>query len=105
MNLSEEFAAGFNAGAKPLATRYTLTNDDHFGVITGTQGAVQLTEPGYESQDGIIIVEAVANFTRPPNPEAREIIDILAGPFLGKWVLTGVVADNANFTLTCEASE
>lgn len=105
MNLADEFAAGFSAGSKPLATAYTLTNDPHFGVMTATKGNAMLTEPGYVPEDGLVIVESIANFPQPPDPEAREIIDVLEGPFKGKWVLVGCVADNANFTLTCEASE
>jgi len=105
MNLAEEFAAGFNEGAEPMATRYTLTNDEHKGVIKATGGDVDLTEPGMVAKDGIIIVEPVANFTRPPSPKTSEIVQVLEGPFAGKWVLTGCVADNANFTMTCEASE
>lgn len=105
MNLDAEFAAGFSEGAQPVATAYLLTNDEHSGVIRGTSGEAMLTEPGYEPRDGIVIVEPVANFTRPPSPEQREIVQVLAGQFAGKWVLVGCVADNANYTLTCEASE
>lgn len=105
MNLSVEFAAGFSEGAEPIATPYTLTNDSHSGVIRGTLGDALLTEPGYQGQDGIVIVEPVANFTRAPDPEAREIVQVLNGQFAGKWVLTGAVADNAHYTLTCAASE
>ncbi|HEX2656132.1 MAG TPA: hypothetical protein VHN11_21120 [Xanthobacteraceae bacterium] len=105
MNLADEFAEGFNEGAAPMATAYTLTNDSHSGVIRATGGGVALTEPGYEPKDGIIIVEAMANFTRPPAPELREIVQVLDGQFKGKWVLVGCVADNANYTMTCQATE
>ncbi len=105
MNLADEFAAGFSEGAAPLATAYTLTNDPHSGVIRATGGNVLLTEPGLVPQDGIVIVEPVANFTRPPNPEESEIVQVLDGPFAGKYVLVACVADNANYTLTCEVAE
>lgn len=105
MNLAAEFAASFNEGAAPLATAYTLTNDPHRGVIRATGGGVELTEPGMVPKDGIVIVEPVANFVRPPNPEASEIVQVLEGQFAGKYVLTGCVADNANYVLTCEVSE
>lgn len=105
MNISDELAAGFNEGSKPLTTDYTLTNDAHKGVIRATSGEAVMTEPGYESKDAIVIVEAIANFHKAPDPEAREIVQILEGPFAGKWVLVGCVPDNANFTMTCIASE
>ncbi len=105
MNLADEFAAGFAEGSAPLATDYTITNDPHKGVIRATGGNVELTEPGLVPMDGIIIVEPVANFTRVPSPEASEIVQVLEGQFAGKYVLVGCVADNANYTLTCEVSE
>jgi hypothetical protein len=105
MNLADEFASSFREGAEPLTTRYTLTNDEHAGVIRATGGSVELTEPAMIPADGIVIVEPVANFTRPPSPEDSEIVQVLEGQFAGKWVLVSCVADNANYTLTCEASE
>lgn len=105
MNLDAEFAASFSEAATPLTTRYTLTNDVHHGVVRATLGDVALTEPGYVPADGIVIVEPVGHFTRPPDPEAREIVQIDDGQFAGKWVVVGCVADNAMFTITCEASE
>ncbi len=105
MNLADEFAAGFSEGAAPLATEYLLTNEPHSGVIRATDGDVVLTEPGLVAKDGIIIVEAVANFLKAPRPEDSEIVQVLAGQFAGKYVLVGCVADNANYTLTCEVAE
>ncbi len=105
MNLADELAAGFSEGAEPLATAYTLTNDPHSGVIRATGGDVVLTEPGLVPTDGIIIVEPVANFTRVPRPEDSEIVQVESGQFAGKYVLTSCVADNANYTLTCEVAE
>lgn len=105
MNLDAEFAASFSEAQEPLTTPYTLTNDPHHGVIRATLGDVELTEPGYLAKDGIVIVEPVGHFTRPPDPEAREIVQIYEGQFAGKWVVVGCVADNAMFTITCEASE
>lgn len=105
MNLDAEFAAGFNEAAAPLATAYLLTNDAHMGVIRGTGGDVLLREPGMVPTDGIVIVEPVANFDRPPSPEQSEIVQVLDGQFAGKWVLTSCVVDNAHYLMTCEASE
>ncbi len=105
MNLADEFAAGFSEASEPLATAYTLTNDAHSGVIRATGGEVMLAESGLIPKDGIIIVEPVANFIRPPNAEASEIVQVLEGQFAGKYVLVGCVADNANYTLTCEVAE
>lgn len=105
MNLAEEFAAGFSEGSGPVATRYTLTNDVHHGVIRATGGAGALTEPGYEAREGIVIVEPVGNFLRLPDPTQREIVQIDDGQFAGKWVVVAVLPDNANVTITCEASE
>lgn len=105
MNLAAEFAAGFSEGAEPITTPYTLTNDPHRGVIRGTGGNVELQEPMLEGQSGLVIVEPVANFTREPNPEAQEVVQVLEGQFAGKWVLVACVADNAQYTLTCVAAE
>lgn len=105
MNLAAELAAGFTEGGEPLATPYTLTNDPHRGVIRGTGGTVELQEPALVGMNGIVIVEPVANFTRPPDAEAQEIVQVLEGQFAGKWVLTACVADNAQYTMTCVAAE
>jgi hypothetical protein len=105
MNLAAEFAAGFNAAIDPLATPYTLTNDPHSGVIVAQGGEVMATEPGYVARNSIVIVEPVSNFTRQPSPDDREIVQILSGPFAGKWVLVSARQDNANWTLICEVSE
>lgn len=105
MDLADEISAGFTEGAKPLASDYLLTNEPHRGVITGTGGKAFAREPGIESCDGITIVEPVANFTCPPSPEQREIVEIVAGQFAGKWVLVSCTADNAHYTMACEASE
>ena len=105
MNLAAEFAAGFSEGAEPIATRYRLTNDEHKGVMRGFLGNVDLVESAMEPKGGLIIVEPVANFTRPPSPEQSEIVDVLEGQFTGKWVLSGVTVDNAHYVMTCYASE
>jgi hypothetical protein len=105
VSLLDEMSQSFSEASEPIATPYTLTNDNHLGVIRATRGEVSSMEPGYLPKDSIVIVESIAHFTRPPDPEAAEIVQVLEGQFAGKWVVVACQPDNANFVITCEASE
>lgn len=87
-----------------MPVHYTLTNDAHTGIIRQSVGEAHLTEPGFQPMDQIVIVTTIGQFTQPPDDSAREIVEIVDGPFSGKYTLIGVSPTVTHYELTCAAA-
>jgi hypothetical protein len=84
---------------------YLLSNDLHTGIVRQIVGQANLTEPGFEPVNHILIVTTVAQFDRAPDDGAREVVQIMSGPYTGNWVLIGVTPSVAHYELTCAEAE
>lgn len=102
---NEANAAFGEAESEGMPLRYTLSNDPHTGIVRQTMGSAELTEPGFKPLNHIMIVSTVAQFDRPPDDGAREVVQIASGPFAGKWTLIGVTPSVAHYELTCAEAE
>ncbi len=87
----------------PLA--YTLSNDNHSGIVRQSLGNAELTEPGFKPLNQIVIVSTIGQFSRPPLDGSREIVQIERGPYAGKWTLIGVTPTAAHYEMTCAEAE
>lgn len=102
----EETAAAFGeVETEGMPLDYTLSNDPHTGIVRQSLGNAELTEPGFKPVNQIVIVSTLAQFSRPPDDGAREIVQIEIGPYAGKWTLIGVTATAAHYELTCAEAE
>jgi hypothetical protein len=101
----EANAAFGEVESEGMPVAYTLSNDPHTGIVREVLSDVQLTEPGFKPVNKIAIVSTVAQFTRPPDDGAREVVQIADGPYAGKWSLEDVGVSVTHFTMTCVAVE
>lgn len=100
--VSESFSEVSDEGM-PVA--FTLTNDDHTGVVSSPTSEMKLREPGYEGVDQIIVLAPRVKFARDPEEYARQILQILTGPWAGKWVVVATNPDLAHYAFTCIPSD
>lgn len=110
MTFEEEVKAAFaEVGREAMPIRFTLTNGEFTGIIAQDNAGFPMNEVGYESKSTIRIAahrsQWADNPVTWPQAGSREIVQVLNGPFLGKWVLTDVQPDLAHFTLICSISE
>ena len=82
-----------------------ITNDEFNAVVQSTGSLVHLREPGYESEDTIIVTAPRSKFARSPEEYVRQILEVLEGPQAGVWVIQAVNPDVANYVFTCKPSE
>lgn len=110
MTFEQEVLAAFGeVGKQAMPVRYRISNAEFTGVITTDSDEFPMNESGYEAQTTLRIMsdrgQWDANPVTWPQAGSREIVQVLEGPFLGKWVLTDVKPDLAHFTLICSISE
>lgn len=110
MTFEEELAAAFaEVGKQAMPVRFMLSNAEYLGVCRMDTDETPMNEVGYEPKNVLVIVAVREQFGKLPvtwpQGARREILQVLDGPYLGKWVLTDVEGDLAHFTLKCSASE
>jgi hypothetical protein len=91
--------------SKGMPVEYTLSNDPHTGIVRQSVGSAQLTEPGFQPINQIVIVSTVAQFDAAPDDGSREIVQIASGPFAGKWTVIGVTPSVAHYEILCAEAE
>ena len=110
MTFEEELAAAFaEVGKQAMPVRFMLSNSEYTGVARMDTDETPFNEVGYEPKNVLVIVAVREQFGHLPVtwPQGgrREILQVMEGPYLGKWVLTDVAPDLAHFTLKCSASD
>ena len=107
LSFEDEIAEAFQeVAAEGMPRPFRISGEDHVAAsIKEGDSETALTEPGYETFDGITIVVPRVQFSKPPDDSAREIVEIDQEPHKGKWVLVAQQADLAHYILTCKPSE
>lgn len=101
----EVLAAAEEIAGQGMPIRCKLNNDEFSAVVQSTASEVHLREPGYESEDTVMVVAARSFFARNPEEYVRQILEVLEGPQQGTYVVQAVNPDLANFTFTCKPTE
>jgi len=97
--------AFLEVSTRGMPVQFRVTNESYTGVIQSTASLMNLTEPGYEKQDEIIVYSPRVLFANPPEDYIREIFQVDPGPQQGQWVVQSVNTDLAHFIFTCKPSE
>ena len=110
MTFDEEILAAFGeVGQRAMPYRYTLTNREFTGIMRPLISMTPANELGFETKTEISIMTDRGQFGEQPIEAAqanqREIVQVLNGPFAGKWVLRDLNTDLAHVMLTCVISE
>ncbi len=105
-DFEREVLESFGEVAKEGMPILCKLNDDQFsGIVQSTASLVHLREPGYESEDTVMVTAPRGLFARNPEEYVRQILEVLEGPQAGVYVVQGVNPDLANFVFTCKPSE
>jgi len=97
--------AFLEVSTRGMPVQFRLTNEQYSGVIQSTASLMNLTEPGYEAQNEIIVYSPRVLFANPPDHFVREILQVDTGPQEGLYVVQSVNTDLAHFIFTCKPSE
>jgi hypothetical protein len=84
---------------------FRLTNENYKGVVQSTTSMMHLREPGYESENEIIVYAPGIQFANDPSEYVREILQVDAGPQQGQWVVQSVNTDLAHYIFSCRPSD
>lgn len=101
----EVLAASEEVADKGMPIACKLNDDPFNGIVQSTQSEVHLREPGYESEDTVVVSAPRSRFARNPEEYVRQILEVLEGPQAGVYVVQGVNPDLANFVFTCKPTE
>ena len=97
--------AFLEVSTRGMPVQFRLTNEQFSGVIQSTAVAVNLTEPGYDRMDEIVVYSPRVLFSVSPEQYAREILQVDSGPQQGQWVVQSADSDLAHYIFICKPSE
>lgn len=101
----DEIAAAFSeVSDEGMPVRFLLSNAEHTGVAQSLGSSMHLRDPGYEAENQIVIMSPRVQYTRDPSDYAREVLQVMSGAQVGKWIVVSVNADAAFYTFTCRPS-
>lgn len=106
MTFEEELGEAFDEVASvAMPVQVRISGETYSGVVQAPPSDTPLREPGYEGQDQVVVMIPLVQFSQAPDDTKREVVEILSGPRIGKWILTSVNTDAAFYSLTCRPAD
>lgn len=101
MKFEDEIGAAFaEVSDRGMPVHFKLTNAKHTGVAQTLGSAEHLREAGYETEGAIVIASPISQYSRPPDEQTRERLEVLIGSLRGIYSVVKVNADAAHYSLT-----